>query len=462
MLDGQVSASSAAATSTATSSSAAATAAAVSSNVEKNPNSIKIVFSDLDGTLIHYPKKVNNNNNNKNNNKLLKFPPSSTGLTGVISAKTLSLVDEIRNENKVKFVLISGMRTSTLLQRLPYLPRADAYCSENGGRIFYPVEAGEDKPNRINDGEIFWIQPKKYIHDGNSNGNGNGRRSDLHQNKPFGIREDKAWRERMTASIGGDSFGSFSLKEIYDARDDPKSTSMPLHERDGFIWDFARELIHTHGFVLDTKGYSTCFRFNKKQQTSEAIANTPHGKILALLDADLWAAKKASLASSVNLSCVDFYPSCSGKKNCCLYLASKFFPEECEPRQETIDGDDIPTGAPEDASSSASAGTNDLGEDFLSKHAVCMCDDDNDLEMAMACNHAYLPDIASQSMVDTIDRFPNHFTTTFRGSEPTESEGESSPSELESEGVVVGTDASDLALSMIWEKTYEEMDSSEK
>ena len=35
-------------------------------------------------------------------------------------------------------VLITGARTSTLLTRLPFLPAADAYVAENGGRIFYP------------------------------------------------------------------------------------------------------------------------------------------------------------------------------------------------------------------------------------------------------------------------------------------------------------------------------------
>jgi hypothetical protein len=39
--------------------------------------------------------------------------------------------------------LISGARLSTLLMRLPYLPAADAYVCENGGRIFYP---GSDLP----------------------------------------------------------------------------------------------------------------------------------------------------------------------------------------------------------------------------------------------------------------------------------------------------------------------------
>lgn len=35
-------------------------------------------------------------------------------------------------------VLLTGARTATLLQRLPFLPAADAYVAENGGRIFYP------------------------------------------------------------------------------------------------------------------------------------------------------------------------------------------------------------------------------------------------------------------------------------------------------------------------------------
>jgi hydroxymethylpyrimidine pyrophosphatase-like HAD family hydrolase len=37
----------------------------------------------------------------------------------------------------VLLVLITGARSATLLQRLPFLPAADAYVCENGGRIFY-------------------------------------------------------------------------------------------------------------------------------------------------------------------------------------------------------------------------------------------------------------------------------------------------------------------------------------
>lgn len=291
---------------------------------------IKIVFSDLDGTLIHYPSHDDDESGPKPRGKLLNFPKSSTGKVGVISAKTLSLVDEIRNQNKVKFVLISGMRTSTLLQRLPYLPKADAYCSENGGRIFYPIDDTADKTKKImrsidtdqdeDESDIFWVRPKRYKHDGNGLKGGDPKR-----HKPFAIREDKAWRRKMQAAMGGDSYGSFSLEDIYASRDDPATTSLPLHERDGLLWDFARDLIHNHGFVLDTKGYATCFRVNKKQQTSEEIAKTPPGEISGLLENLQWKTNddgvvvktetEPPVASSVNLNCVDFYPSCSGKKN---------------------------------------------------------------------------------------------------------------------------------------------------
>ncbi len=51
-------------------------------------------------------------------------------------------------------------------------------------------------------------------------------------------------------------------------------------------------------------------------------------------------------------------------------------------------------------------------ETLLRDHAVCLCDDDNDIEMASACHHAYIPDIASKNMAATIEKSPEHFTIT--------------------------------------------------
>lgn len=266
---------------------------------------IRVVFSDVDGTLVHYHEEKE-----QEDNRFLKLPPSATGMQGIISSQTLVYCRELRQTQKL--VLISGMRTSTLLKRLPYLPRADAYCtcrhmsfddislllsvcvfidklsssfaihitgSEAGGRIFYPSE-----PN-TSDGNSFTPAP----FDGCTP-------SDL---TPFGLVEDLEWRRRMQRidAAGmqgyGDSLGS--------------EAKVPVQERNGLLWEYARTLT-SMGYVLDTKGYSTCFRINRKQQTT--ISEDEFG---ALLSGKV--PRPAGLGTSTNLGCVDFYPVESGKKN---------------------------------------------------------------------------------------------------------------------------------------------------
>ena len=92
------------------------------------------VFSDVDGTLVHYPDDLSK----EDNSLLIHLPPSKTGTRGVISRKTLYLCQKLRSVNNgTPLILVSGMRTTTLFQRMPYLPTADAYVCESGGRIFY-------------------------------------------------------------------------------------------------------------------------------------------------------------------------------------------------------------------------------------------------------------------------------------------------------------------------------------
>lgn len=52
---------------------------------------------------------------------IFALPPSSTGMQGYISLETLQLVRELRRASTV-FVIISGARYSTVIERLPYLP----------------------------------------------------------------------------------------------------------------------------------------------------------------------------------------------------------------------------------------------------------------------------------------------------------------------------------------------------
>ena len=304
---------------------------------------IGICFSDVDGTLVHYP--ADPSHRSADSNSLIFLPPSSTGMHGVISSRTLRLAQRLRSEGQVRLVLVSGMRGTTLLKRLPYLPRADAYACDAGGRIYYPVDcSAASADGRAYDGPI--IQPVKF----------NGATSkDL---EPFGIVEDEEWKRRMQSM---DAAGE-------DGYDD----NIPIVDRRGLMWDYARTL-QSQGFVLDFKGYSTCFRVNRKQQRDDAIDD-------AKFDSLMKEAPPSGLATSVNLGCIDFYPSISGKRNACHYLATKF------------------------------AANPDV--DLLSKAAVCICDDDNDLEMALSCRHAFIPGITSESMKETIHDNPGKFTVT--------------------------------------------------
>jgi len=51
-------------------------------------------------------------------------------------------------------------------------------------------------------------------------------------------------------------------------------------------------------------------------------------------------------------------------------------------------------------------------QDALSTRCVCVCDDDNDIEMALACLHAYIPTTSSESMDDVIRDHKMKFTVT--------------------------------------------------
>ncbi|KAL3930840.1 MAG: hypothetical protein SGBAC_011588 [Bacillariaceae sp.] len=329
---------------------------------------IKIIFSDIDGSLIHYPKSQHNNETQEHHddesNRILALPPSATGLRGAISSRTLVTCRDLRVEKGVKLVLVTGARTSTLLNRLPFLPKADAYCTEAGGRIFYPT----DVDCCHNEGAL----QSQYTYTPHEYSGANIASEDL---KPFGLREDMAWRKRM--EDGGAGVESYKGNEVFSSRcdgndddDDDGECLIDYESTDGFpfaedevhvskrqgnLWNYANQLVEQEGFVLDTKSYSTCFRVNKKHQTND--------KFNALLAGDIHPPDTRKIGTSTNLGCIDFYPAVSGKKWCCQYIADE------------------------------------LGFN-LATESVCICDDDNDIEMALACSHSYIPSLTSERMVD--------------------------------------------------------------
>lgn len=337
-----------------------------------------VVFSDIDGTLVHYPAHLQKGSGNKkdsndnDNDELVYLPPSKTGTRGVLSTRTLKLCHQLRHGNTntpsskkdhdekgtaisnkqqkinsggVPFVLVSGMRTTTLFQRLPYLPRADAYVSESGGRIFYPRQIskeGVEEDNAI-DGVVKGLVVHPVSYPGISPSDAT----------PFSLVEDMHWRTRIS--------------QLHAAGSDGYDDAIPIEQRRGTLWEFARTL-SKQGYVLDNSGYATAYRINRKHQSTNLA-----------LKFDEFIEKCSNkegipdeLGCSTNLGCVDVYPTMSGKKKCADYLVTRF----------------LQSGEDGDAQQPIS----------LKTHASCLCDDDNDIEMALACRAAYLPSVTSESI----------------------------------------------------------------
>jgi hypothetical protein len=255
---------------------------------------IRMVFSDVDGTLAHYPENLDN----FNDDDFVKFPPSSTGMRGIISRETLTLCHKIRqtkvadpsisekDATSVKFAVVSGMRTTTLLQRLPYLPLADAYCSENGGRIFFPVSMSSHELSMLS-GNEKGKQPNEFYPPRENAGEGGSKQM-------YRLQEDMEWRQMMSRenAAGPDGYHSKS-----------PALAKPVDSRRGVLWDFASDLLK-RGWVLDYQGYATGFRVHMKKQ------------VIPTLDAEfLKKEAPSSLSVTENLGSYDVYPSCCGKKN---------------------------------------------------------------------------------------------------------------------------------------------------
>ncbi|KAK9813115.1 hypothetical protein WJX72_009286 [[Myrmecia] bisecta] len=208
---------------------------AAASEIEERPlRSTRIVlFCDIDGTLVHYPEVqeqwgqitgpsvlpgchlyVDKELGRKH--KILKLPASSTGLQGVISVKTLTELASLR-AGGAALVMLTGARMSTLLQRLPFLPAADAYVCENGGRIFY---------------------------------------HDTFLPTALPIAEDLAWRSKHNETAGpADQEG------------------VPPAQRKGLLWDLYRSLTQD-GWKVDTASYTTCIRFKSSPDKTDADLQT--------------------------------------------------------------------------------------------------------------------------------------------------------------------------------------------
>ena len=219
---------------------------------------------------------------------VLVLPPSTTGRVGVISRATLELCAALRASG-VCLAIVSGARTATLLTRLPFLPAADAYVSENGGRIFYP--AGAAPASGVSDGG-----------GGPAAAAAAAAAAALPTACP--LVEDLEWRA-LLAPVAGP----------------PRQEATPPEQRAGALWDHYRALAAA-GWRLDALGYATAFRLHAPpaQEASTAAHAAPDVAAAAAASA----ARPACLKASVNLGVLDFYPAAAGKEGAAAHLLARW------------------------------------------------------------------------------------------------------------------------------------------
>ncbi|KAG5192281.1 HAD-like protein [Tribonema minus] len=217
------------------------------------------------GTLLHYYEK---GEPVPDADTVLALPPSKTGRRALISKRTLELTTALRQRG-VKLTLVSGVRYSTFVDRLPYLPHADAYCIENGGRIFYPTAAPSPPP----DGSTYHTAPPEHC-----------------------LQEDLKWREGLESVCGKAS------------ENDP----LDAERRAGPVWDLCRAL-RAEGWTVDTATYNTMLRINAGEGDGEA-------RLLRRM-----ASLPPSFLIATNFGLVDVMPRASGKLHVARYLAAAHF-----------------------------------------------------------------------------------------------------------------------------------------
>eukprot|EP00928_Gymnodinium_smaydae_P037362 TRINITY_DN25951_c0_g3_i1.p1 TRINITY_DN25951_c0_g3~~TRINITY_DN25951_c0_g3_i1.p1 ORF type:complete len:323 (-),score=58.29 TRINITY_DN25951_c0_g3_i1:216-1184(-) len=252
-----------------------------------SPPRVRAIFSDLDGTIVHFPKwfeahgtKVISRDleakravvqSPSGETRECRLLPSSTMGDGFVSERTIELVKALRDEGII-FVIVTAARKSTLFERHPMLPACDAACCETGSRVYLGTDDGLT-----------------------------------------GL--DLEWASRFEHITG------------------PLERELDVSERPEPLWAFFR-LLQTSvpGLKCDSRSYYGCFRVdtNDDPAVESALREVIASKLPAGVD---WA---------MNLGKFDFFPAATGKGNVVAYLQGKFGISEAESVCLFDDDNDLP------------------------------------------------------------------------------------------------------------------------
>lgn len=219
---------------------------------------VRVLFSDLDGTLAHYEKDMKEyasivGEPAKDGSVTIEYNQlgvqrecavlgSLSSSTAYMSHETTRLVQHLRAAG-VLIVIITGARSSTYLGRRAALPAADYEFFENGGRM---LASGELVPE---------------------------------------------WTATFADDVG-------PVKATIESGDD---AAPPPSDRTGKLWDLYREMKEA-GWKVDARDYYTSFRVDVAGTTAAGLD-----------DAAFAAWDFRGLTYSFNLGKADIYPAMSGK-----------------------------------------------------------------------------------------------------------------------------------------------------
>ncbi len=272
--------------------------------------SMKIIFSDIDGTLAHYEKhfkayaKVRRSKNGKifYEDKTTKIVrecialPTLTSGDAYISQRTLELIGKIRSHG-VLFALISGARTTTFIQRMKMLPEVDIAIAENGGKI-YERKDGDMLKNVASLLDCLSMTAPKQ----------SGRRA-----KRVSLKLDKDWIKTFEKITG----------EI--------PSNKPPEKRNGVLWNTYKKL-KDQGYKVDAKGYDTAFRVHLEESVNKSL-----DQIQSIIQNF-----PKTITVRKNLGKIDFYPTLSGKGNAVKFILKRYKIKKTESLAIFDDDNDLP------------------------------------------------------------------------------------------------------------------------
>eukprot|EP00002_Diphylleia_rotans_P033642 TRINITY_DN7172_c0_g1_i1.p1 TRINITY_DN7172_c0_g1~~TRINITY_DN7172_c0_g1_i1.p1 ORF type:complete len:366 (+),score=57.11 TRINITY_DN7172_c0_g1_i1:81-1178(+) len=250
----------------------------------------RIIFSDIDGTLAHFPAYMPSTSQISQKSPFTatytedeisiecNILPSTTSGPAYMPSAAIDIVRSLRASGII-FVLVTGARRRTLLERLRHLPDCDVAAAESGGRI-YRFPAG------VRSSLLTAAEHERFL--------------------------DRAWAQRLAPFCGELCEAQLPPGELSQAKQTP-------------LAELAQSL-RMGGWSVDTSDYTTQIRI-RLETAKDPLSAVQCCDPIVRLHADLAVLAQKTTpwwCVTQNLDKADIYPSCSGKGEAVRYLVDSY------------------------------------------------------------------------------------------------------------------------------------------